>query len=181
MSNKKRYIPKEIAKALGLKENKTDKYRIPDDVWERVKEVKNNVGLVKANAVTQVLVQNIPYYWDKSKEISAFVKNPLYKTQEETETENIFQTFLSNFKKIIETIEPLELKEVIYNTHFDKIVFSDAHVGMNPNPDGYSLYGGKWDEIELFKCFTEMYNLSVMNQKSNVLYIEKMISHTGLS
>lgn len=172
--NKKRYIPKEIAKALGIKENKTDKYRIPDDVWERVKEVKANIGLVKANAVTQVLVENIPHFWHKTKEISAFVKNPLYKTQEETEAENIFETFLSNFEKIIETIEPLELKEVIYNTHFDKLVFTDVHIGMNPNPDGYSLYGGKWDEAELNKRFNEIYNLSVKNQKSNVLYIDDL-------
>ena len=59
MWNKKRYIPKEIAKALGLKENKTDKYRIPDDVWERVKEVKVDSFSLTILMIQKWFTQNI--------------------------------------------------------------------------------------------------------------------------
>ena len=174
MANKKRYVPVDIATALGFKVNEQGKYRLSPEKWEQVQELKRNIGLLKAQAITEVVASNIPYYWDKTKEISAFVKNPLYTPDKDLEAENVFDTFLSNFSKLVESIDPLESKETTHDTHFDKLVFTDVHIGMNPNPDGYSLYGGKWDETEINKRFNDIYNLAIANQKSNVLYIDDL-------
>jgi len=78
MSNKKVYVPIEIAKALGFAPNSQSKYRLNAQKLAQVEEMRRNIGLVKANVLSNVSIPNVPYYWDKSKELSIFVKNPLF-------------------------------------------------------------------------------------------------------
>ena len=51
------------------------------------------------------------------------------------------------------------------------LVFTDVHIGMNPNPNGFSLYGGKWDENELQERLELMVKETIKNSKSNKLII----------
>jgi hypothetical protein len=45
---------------------------------------------------------------------------------------------------------------------------------MNVNPDGYSLYGGNWDETELNKRLKDVVNYVVANAKSSKLIIHEL-------
>jgi hypothetical protein len=54
------------------------------------------------------------------------------------------------------------------------VVYTDVHLAMNPNPDGYSLYGGKWDEEEVDLRLAKMVNHTLSKQDSNILYLDEL-------
>ena len=82
--------------------------------------------------------------------------------------------FLSIFK---DKIQPIALN---YNTEikdislFDRLVYTDVHIGMNVNQDGYSLYDGLWNKEELNKRLEIMVNYTLEHQKSDTLIIHEL-------
>lgn len=132
-----------------------------------------NEGIYETAESVAVDYQNVPHYWDKTnKERSVFVKNPNY-VSDLSATKPIEEIdFLSIFK---DKIEPIKIKkdcELKSTSLFDRLVYTDVHVGMNVNPDGYSLYGGAWDEFELEKRLEIMVNHTIKHKKSNTLIIK---------
>ena len=126
MENKKRWVNVDIAKALGLKVNKFNKYRLSPEKWEQVQELNRNLGLLKAQAITQVVASNIPYYWDKTKEISAFVKNPLYKPDNDFEAlKNELLEEVKSYAPNYKTFDRTECNEA----HLLVIDPADVHIG----------------------------------------------------
>ena len=126
MENKKRWVNVDIAKALGLKVNKFNKYRLSQEKWEQVQELNRNLGLLKAQAITQVVASNIPYYWDKTKEISAFVKNPLYKPDNDFEAlKNELLEEVKSYAPKYKTFDRTECNEA----HLLVIDPADVHIG----------------------------------------------------
>jgi len=86
--------------------------------------------------------------------------------------------FLSIFKDKIEPIiinydNDFSLKKS-YGCFFDRAIYTDTHVGMNVNKDGFSLYDGLWDESELFKRLEIFVNYIVKNQKSETLFLNDL-------
>ncbi len=81
--------------------------------------------------------------------------------------------FKSIFKPIV---KPLKLAKANKNSisEFDRLVYTDVHVGMDVNKDGYSLYGGKWDEATMFNRLKELIEHTLYNKKSDVLYIDDL-------
>ena len=65
----------------------------------------------------------------------------------------------------------LKLKNTNY---IDRIIYTDAHIGMEPNESGYSLYGGKWAEAELMLQLDQVVNFIVKEQKGNELIIDDL-------
>lgn len=57
---------------------------------------------------------------------------------------------------------------------FDRAVYTDVHVGMNVNKDGFSLYDGLWNESELFKRLEIFVNCIIKNQKSDTLFLNDL-------
>ena len=57
---------------------------------------------------------------------------------------------------------------------FDRLVYTDVHIGMTTNENGFSLYGGKWDETEINKRLATIINHTIKNQKSKVLIIDEL-------
>jgi len=57
---------------------------------------------------------------------------------------------------------------------FDRLVYTDVHIGMTTNENGFSLYGGKWDENEINKRLATIINHTIKNQKSKVLIIDEL-------
>jgi len=57
---------------------------------------------------------------------------------------------------------------------FDRAIYTDVHVGMNVNKDGFSLYDGLWNEIELFKRLETFVNYIIKNQKSDTLFLNDL-------
>jgi hypothetical protein len=80
--------------------------------------------------------------------------------------------FLNIFKDVIKPIE-VKAKKVKSKALFDRAVLTDVHIGMKVT-DGYSLYDGLWNEIELFKRRDIFVNEIVNNQKSNVLLLHEL-------
>jgi len=80
--------------------------------------------------------------------------------------------FLNIFKDVIKPIE-VKAKKLKSKALFDRAVLTDVHIGMKVT-DGYSLYDGLWNEIELFKRLDIFVNEIVNNQKSNFLLLHEL-------
>jgi hypothetical protein len=118
------------------------------------------------NATESIDVPNsaMKHLWFKTKEISAFVKNPNYVDVQEQAVKEI------DFKAIFsEEFKPVEVaKKKKQLGFFDRLVYTDTHIGMNVNPEGNSLYGGKWDAEELFERLNIIINHVVRHQKRKI-------------
>jgi hypothetical protein len=80
--------------------------------------------------------------------------------------------FLSIFK---DKIEPLQITHKFKsNANFDRAVFTDVHIGMDVNKDGYSLYDGEWNQEQIFKRLEIFVNEIIKNQKSDTLFINEL-------
>jgi hypothetical protein len=106
--------------------------------------------------------------WIKNKEASLFVVNPNYKKPDEVKVEDI------DFKKLFGEIKPFEYKKnpSVNECLFDRLVYTDTHIAMMISD--YSLYGGVWNEDELFKMCDKMISHTIANRKSKVLYIDEL-------
>jgi hypothetical protein len=124
------------------------------------------------NATESIDVPNsaMKHLWFKTKEISAFVKNPNYVDAQEQIIKDL--DFTSFYKEVVKPVEVEKKKKKV--GFFDRLVYTDTHIGMNVNPEGNSLYGGKWDSEELFERLKIIINHVVRHQKSNVLYIDDL-------
>jgi len=84
--------------------------------------------------------------------------------------------FLSIFKDKVKPVKIYFANALLINTGclFDRAVYTDVHVGMNVNKDGFSLYDGLWNEIELFKRLETFVNYIIKNQKSDTLFLNDL-------
>jgi len=81
--------------------------------------------------------------------------------------------FLSIFKDKITPIT-IESKKEFTDVLFDRAVYTDVHIGMDVNKDGYSLYDGTWNETEIFNRLEIFVNQIVKNQKSKSLFLNDL-------
>lgn len=129
-------------------------------------------GIYNATNDLDVPNTSVKHMWLKDKEKSVFVKNPNYVENEQQPEKEI--DFLSIFKNKIQPIK-LNTKPSIKNEYiFDRAVFTDVHVGMDVNKDGYSLYDGLWDENELYKRLEVFVNQIIKKQKTNFLFLNDL-------
>jgi hypothetical protein len=138
--------------------------KITDD-YEGTYEVSDAVNMPS---------KDVPHYWDKrNPDFSVFVKNPNFIGKEaasETINEIDFELIFKG------KIEPIIINNVDPNlkADFDRAVYTDTHVGMKVNKDGYALYYGKWDKEELFKTLDVFVNEIIKKKKSNVLLLHDL-------
>jgi hypothetical protein len=126
------------------------------------------------NATNDLDVPNtsVKHMWLKDKTKSIFVKNPEY-IEPETEPEKEID-FLSIFK---DKIKPITLPKVTTKfdlCKFDRLVYTDVHIGMEVNKNGYSLYDGVWNETEVNKRLVDMVIYTLLNKKSDTLHIHEL-------
>ena len=83
-----------------------------------------------------------------------------------------------DFEAIIKKhITPYQLTPVSKNTGvftFDRLVFTDVHIGMTTNKNGFSLYGGKWDEQQIDKNLDSMISHTLENRCGKTLIIDEL-------
>jgi len=84
--------------------------------------------------------------------------------------------FLSIFKDKVKPVKINFSYDLLINIGclFDRAIYTDVHVGMNVNKDGFSLYDGLWNEIELFKRLETFVNYIIKNQKSDTLFLNDL-------
>jgi len=134
----------------------------------------NNEGIYDACESLGVDPTTAPMMWLKNKDASIRVTNPLYIKLSEEEKNIKDIDFLNIFKGKIKPIifkNNIDFKE---SALFDRLVYTDVHIGMNVNPDGYSLYGGLWNEEELTKRLELMVKHTLSNKKSKTLIIHEL-------
>lgn len=130
-------------------------------------------GIYKATDSIDVPNTSVKHLWLKDKEKSVFVKNPNYIEPELNPEKEI--DFLSIFKDKVKPIKVNTDFRIFADLYlFDRAVFTDVHVGMDVNKDGYSLYEGIWDENELNKRLETFVNSIVKKQKSNTLFLNDL-------
>lgn len=70
-------------------------------------------------------------------------------------------------KKYISIVDVQDIPEVNYSTPVTNLTLSDIHIGMEPNKEGNSLYGGKWDREELMDRLDTIIKYTVNTSKKN--------------
>jgi hypothetical protein len=179
MLNQKFVLTTEEIDYLGLKQgNDRNRYRLTTELQEQLFEYRGlrddkSDGIKDACDSMGVSVKDSDFMWLKNKGASVRVKNPYYKKVEEKDAEDILGKFLENFSQKIQRVD-LPKKEVKQDGSFDRLVYTDTHVAMTPNKDGYSLYGGVWNEEQLMKRLNEMVTHVVRFQASDTLYIDDL-------
>ncbi len=139
--------------------------RLSEEEYELIKGIRN------AGKEHGVGLQNLDHGWLKSKATSIHFRNPLFKSGEEPSKEIDFDSIISKY------VEPIKLTPVKQDTGiftFDRLVYADVHIGMNTNENGYSLYGGKWDEEEILRRLDVMISHTIQNKKGNTLIIDEL-------
>jgi hypothetical protein len=190
-------ISDETANLLGLVLNKAKRYRLNEKLFNKYIEIKGE----KSESITPIYeskrvgftaispnggimdIETYCKYWkldfDKVKSFKLvshtgvpYYNIVFYESGEEKAENEI--DFLNIFKDKIKPILPTYKRNEQDNASFDRLVITDVHIGMNVNPDGYSLYGGEWNENELNKRLKEVVNYVVANAKSSKLIIHEL-------
>lgn len=80
-----------------------------------------------------------------------------------------------DFNSVFDYIKPVKVEKQNPKIGlFDRVVYTDVHIGMTPNKDGFSLYGGKWNEDEINERLQAFVNKIIKEQKSNTLYLDEL-------
>ena len=79
--------------------------------------------------------------------------NPTINEQTGIDEDFINDVIKSHIKPIKSTPNPLSFPK---NNKVMNLVYTDTHIGLDPNKEGNSLYGGKWDEEELYNRATDI-------------------------
>lgn len=185
----------EIAKQLGIASNNQNRYRLTEEQENDYFDIIDTTTIIndyepKKIVFTAIskdgLIMNIETYckhygldFDKVRSFKLvshtgipFYNIAFYENEDEDFEKEI--DFLSIFKSKIKPILPTyKIKKQNYS-NFDRLVISDVHVSMEVNPDGFSLYGGKWDESELTKRLEEVVNYVAEHKKFNNLIIHDL-------
>jgi len=138
-----------------------------------------NEGIYNACDEIKVDFTTAKNLWIKTKNkdgsgVSGFVVNPNYVPPIEEDKIEKEIDFLSIFKDKIKPLK-LNLTKNLKNTAlFDRLVFTDVHFGMDVNKDGFALYHGKWDEEEIFNRLQILIEQTILNQKSDFLFINEL-------
>ena len=128
-------------------------------------------GVFDATDELDVPNTSVKHLWLKTKKSSIFIKNPTYIEPQAEEVKEI--DFTNIFK---DKVKPVS---ITYNDFdclslFDRLVYTDVHIGMEVNQNGYSLYDGAWNEAEVEKRLEIMVNHTLINQQSDVLHIHEL-------
>jgi hypothetical protein len=124
--------------------------------YRAIKRESNSIGLDD---------KDVKHGWLKTKDASLFFKNPNFSDGKELNID--FEKLLENAPKI----KTEKVKRSVYEGEFDKLVFTDVHIGMDSSDKGRSLYPSEWNEDILFERLSKMIDYTLAKQNSNVLYI----------
>lgn len=118
-----------------------------------------------------VPIGNVSHYWDKTKNVSAFIKVDVAdQIKIEERIENVVEKFLNHSKAF-----------QIYDKDAEKALIgtvTDEHIGMNPSPDNKGLFNYEYTP-EIYNEKLEIYFNSLVQQRDifgtfEVLYLDNL-------
>lgn len=147
-----------------FKESKQDTVRIG---------ITRLVGKYSHSGVKEAITQknNIPFgqvsgYWDKSnKEFSVYVKPNQFEVEQ---LEDFLNFDFSGVERIKHNPTP------ITNYDFDRAIYTDVHIGMNPNARGNAMYAEDWNEKILLNDCERFAEHILIHRQSPVLYLDDL-------
>lgn len=143
--------------------SKQTRYRLKADEiamvqqYRAIKNKANELGLDD---------KDVKHGWLKTNDASLFFKNPSFGS--DFDIKNI------DFKALIENAPKIEIEPRKKRSHsglFDKLVFTDVHIGMDASDKGRNMYGVEWTETILLDRLTQMVTYTLEKQNSDTLYI----------
>ena len=114
----------------------------------------------------------------KSYKLVSHTGTPFYNILFKEHKDDVSEIDYSFIDSIVKKhIQPTKLKQPIewqFNDTFDRLIYTDVHIGMTTNKDGYALYGQKWDEEELNDRLSSLVSECIVNKNSSDLYIDEL-------
>jgi hypothetical protein len=126
-------------------------------------------GIREASQSVEVDYKNVPYLWLKTKEASLFVKNPTFEAKE-IDFDKVISECMSDYKPIKKNEFTLKKS----GKTFDRLVWTDVHVGMDASRGGLALYPVDWNEDMLMQRVVEMANFVLSKKSSDLLIIDEL-------
>ena len=123
-------------------------------------------GIVNAASNLEVSTSNVPYLWLKTKEASLFVRNPNYKVSS-IDFDSIIAECMAGFK-------PVKKVKAPKTKMFDRLIWTDVHVGMDASRKGLALYDAEWNAGALMCRIDMMVDFVIDNKTSNTLIIDEL-------
>jgi hypothetical protein len=140
----------------------------------RARLLDQHEGIYNATNDLDVPNTSVKHMWLKTKQSSIFVKNPEYiEPQTEVELEKEID-FTNIFKDLVKPIKLPKISSKLDLSIFDRLVYTDVHIGMEVNQNGYSLYDGAWNEAEVDKRLEIMVAQTLINKQSDTLIIHEL-------
>jgi len=145
---------------------------LPENYRQKPKLESKHAALEQECEVTGLPAERVSHYWWKTKDASIFVK---CEPNEESDILKQIETIITErltTRITIPTISTETCQKAL------KVTISDAHVGLDPNPNGYGIYNYKYNADIFFQNLDSVYN-SVMakyNQfgKFDTLFIDDL-------
>lgn len=125
--------------------------------YRAIKNKANELGLDE---------KDVKHGWLKTNDASLFFKNPAFGQD--------FDVNKIDFKALLQDAPKLEIEPRQKRNHsglFDKLVFTDVHIGMDASDKGRNMYGVEWTQKQLFERLEQMVNYTLLKQNSDTLYI----------
>ena len=176
-----------------------NRYRLTDKQWQKIGTFRGNKETVKSESLPNDYNKSklVLSAWDKNgymmdidkycnvyqlprQDISSYklvshTGTPFYNIVfKETFIEEVKSLDIDGIiKKYVKPIV-LNVQEIQTNYLFDRLVYTDVHIGMTTNENGFSLYGGKWDETEIENRLNALIKHVLSNKKSNTLIVDEL-------
>lgn len=140
---------------------------------DQAKVIKKYNSIMEQSTKYGVNPKNVRSGWLKfDKEASLNFKNPGFVDPDgEPDIESIDFT---SFFKYVKPLKVKKNKRKDLTGIFDRAVITDAHINMDPNPSGHSLYGGRWNIEDIDSQLLVLVNLILEEQTSRVLYLDDL-------
>ena len=175
------------------------RYPISQEDWQRVKNFRNQDGrtiTIVDPIESKEEKPNKFWAWDKEgnfmnvEEVCKYYNLPFkdvhsYKIVSHTgepyynilfkenvlEREEIdFVEIAKKYAKAQEPFNPIEFN----NSSFDRLVFTDVHIGMNPNKEGSAMYDNKWDSPQIKQTTNRVISETLNRKQSDILVVEQL-------
>lgn len=124
-------------------------------------------ALLNHTEASGIPISDVKHYWHKSEHFSLFVGNNKEELDFEEILNNIFEKYFEGTPTPVR-ITPIKSKS------FDRLVISDAHIGLDPNKSGNSMYPMKWGKKEIDQTKEDIISQVLLNKRSDILYIDNL-------
>jgi len=138
----------------------------PEALRMQISRLIKKRGLRDACESLNIDQSTVPYMWLKSKEASLFIRNPNFNVTE------------INFDKIISECMadhvPVKKIKAPKSYDFDRVIWTDVHVGMDASRKGLALYPADWNPVVLNNRIDEMIDFILENKTSDILILDEL-------